>query len=64
MLKWLIVTVLALVVLSGLRPWLDRFGLGRLPGDLRFRAFGRGWAVPIASTILLSLIAAGLAKLI
>ena len=64
MLKWLIVTVLALAVFSGVRPWLERLGIGRLPGDLRFRAFGRGWSIPIASTILLSLIAAGIAKLI
>ena len=64
MLKWLLVTVLALVMFSGLRPWLAKLGLGHLPGDLNFRAFGRGWSIPIVSTILLSLIAAGIAKLI
>lgn len=63
MLKWLLVTVLALVVFSGLRPWLGKLGIGRLPGDLNFRAFGREWSLPIASTIVLSLIAAGLARL-
>jgi len=63
MLKWLLVTVLALVVFSGLRPLLDRLGIGRLPGDLNFRAFGRDWSIPIASTIVLSLLAAGVAKL-
>ncbi len=64
MLKWLLVTVLALAVFSGVRPWLERLGLGRLPGDLNFRAFGRHWSLPVASTILLSLIAAGIAKLL
>ena len=64
MLKWLLVTVLALVVFSGVRPWLARLGLGRLPGDLNFRAFGREWSIPIATTLLLSLIAAGIAKLL
>ncbi|MEN9317104.1 MAG: hypothetical protein RIS35_3497 [Pseudomonadota bacterium] len=64
MLKWLLVTVLALVVFSGLRPWLARLGVGRLPGDLNFRAGGRSWSLPIASTVVLSLIAAGLAKLL
>ena len=64
MIKWLLVTVLALVVFSGLTPMLRRLGIGRLPGDLNFRAFGRDWSVPIASTILLSLIAAGVAKLL
>ena len=61
--KWLLVTVLALVVFSGLRPWLARLGIGRLPGDLNFRAFGRDWSIPIASTVLLSLLAALLARL-
>jgi hypothetical protein len=61
--KWLLVTVLALVVFSGLRPWLSKLGIGRLPGDLHFRAFGRDWSLPIGSTVLLSLLAAGLARL-
>lgn len=64
MLRWLLVTVLALVVFSGATPWLRRFGVGRLPGDLHFNAFGREWSIPIASTIVLSLIAMGIAQLI
>ena len=64
MIKWLIVTVLEMVVFSGLRPFLSRFGTGRLPGDFNFQAFGRGWSLPIASTILLSLFAALIARLI
>ncbi|HLT27322.1 MAG TPA: DUF2905 family protein [Zeimonas sp.] len=64
MLKWLLVIVLALVLFSGLMPVLRRLGIGRLPGDLDFRAFGRDWSIPITSTILLSLLAALLAKLI
>ncbi|MEY2771935.1 MAG: hypothetical protein RIQ38_2354 [Pseudomonadota bacterium] len=62
MIRWLIVTILALIVFSGLQPWLRRMGFGRLPGDLHFRLFGREWHLPIASTLLLSLIAAGIAK--
>ena len=62
MLRWLIVTLLALIVFSGLQPWLRKFGFGRLPGDLEFRLFGRDWSLPIGSTLLLSLIAAGIAK--
>jgi hypothetical protein len=64
MLKWLLVTVIALVVFSGVRPWLARLGVGRLPGDLHFRAFGRDWFLPITSTIVLSAIAAAIAKLV
>jgi hypothetical protein len=62
-LKWLIVTVLALAVFSGLSQSLRRWGIGRLPGDLQFRAFGRDWSIPLVSTILLSLLAMGLSRL-
>ncbi|MDT3679318.1 MAG: DUF2905 family protein [Burkholderiaceae bacterium] len=64
MLKWLLVVVVALVLFSGLMPVLRRFGIGRLPGDLEFRAFGRDWSIPITSTVLLSLLAALLARLL
>ncbi|MGJ7546533.1 MULTISPECIES: DUF2905 domain-containing protein [Variovorax] len=64
MIRWLIVVVLALVLMSGLTTWLRRFGFGRLPGDFVFRLFGREWQLPIASTLLLSMIAALVAKLI
>ncbi|WP_295638855.1 DUF2905 domain-containing protein [uncultured Methylibium sp.] len=57
MLRWLLLVVAALVVFNLLRPWLERVGLGRLPGDLQFRLGGRLWSLPIASTLVLSLIA-------
>ncbi len=62
MLRWLIVTFLALIIFSGLQPWLQKLGFGKLPGDLRFRLFGREWFIPITSTLLLSMIAALIAK--
>lgn len=55
MIRWFVAVFLALVLFSGLTPWLHKLGLGRLPGDLRFRLFGRQWGIPLASTILLSL---------
>ena len=61
MTRWLIVMFLALVIFSGLRPWLEKVGLGRLPGDFRFRLGGRDWFVPLGSSVLLSAIAAGVA---
>lgn len=64
MLRWLIVVVLALVLISGLSPWLRRIGFGRLPGDLHFRLFGREWFLPITSTVLLSLVASLIARLL
>ena len=62
MLRWLIVTLLALILFSGLQPWLQKLGFGKLPGDFRFRLFGREWSIPLTSTLLLSMIAAGIAK--
>lgn len=56
MLKWLITVVVALVLLGALTPLLARFGLGRLPGDVRVRREGREYYFPFSSTILLSLL--------
>jgi len=61
-LRWLIVVFLALILFSGLQKWLQKLGFGRLPGDFRFRLFGREWFIPLTSTLLLSLLAAGLAR--
>ena len=62
MIRWLIVVFMALLLFSGLRPWLEKLGLGRLPGDFRFRLFGREWFIPLASSVALSLVAMLIAK--
>jgi multisubunit Na+/H+ antiporter MnhG subunit len=62
--KWLIATVLALFLFSGLSSILGRFGLGRLPGDFRLRIRGKEFSVPLTSTLLLSGMAALLVKLL
>ena len=54
MLKWLLLIVLGIVVLSLASPWLARYGLGRLPGDITVRWRGRLVRIPITTTILLS----------
>lgn len=64
MLRWLIVFFLAMLVFQGLRPWLERIGLGRLPGDFRFRLRGREWYFPLGSSLVLSALAAGIGLLI
>jgi hypothetical protein len=61
--KWLIATAVALFLFSGAMPWLRRLGIGRLPGDFSFRLFGREWSIPLMSTIVLSLVAALIARL-
>ncbi|MDA8444441.1 DUF2905 domain-containing protein [Paracidovorax valerianellae] len=62
MFRWLIVVFLALVLINGLTPLLQRLGMGRLPGDFRFRLFGREWFIPLTSTLLLSALASVIAK--
>lgn len=57
MIRWLIVIFLALMCISWFSPLLQKLGLGKLPGDLRFRLFGREYFIPLSTTILLSLIA-------
>lgn len=54
MLKWLITTFLALVLITAIQPWLRRFGLGRLPGDLTVRMRGRDVYLPFTTTVVLS----------
>jgi hypothetical protein len=62
MIRWLLVIFVALVIFSQLLPWLEKLGVGRLPGDLRFTLFGRRFSLPFASTILLSLVVFLLAR--
>ena len=58
MIRWFIVIFLALILISWFSPWLKRLGFGRLPGDLRFKLFGREWFIPLTTTLLLSFVAA------
>ncbi len=64
MIRWFIVIFLALMLISWLTPLLGKLGFGKLPGDLRFRLFGRDWSIPLVSTILLSLLASTLSQLL
>jgi hypothetical protein len=64
MLKWVLVLVVGVVVLTLASPWLARFGLGRLPGDLTVRWRGRRVYLPITSTVLLSLVLTLLGRLV
>jgi Protein of unknown function (DUF2905) len=53
MLKWLVTVLVVLVVLAIVAP---RFGAWRLPGDLRVPVRGRMYYIPIASTLVFSLL--------
>ena len=58
MLKWLVTLLIGLVILAALTPRM------RLPGDFRIPLRGRVYYVPLASTVLLSLLVWGLSRLI
>ena len=62
--RWLLVFILAFLLFSGLKVWLQRIGLGRLPGDFTLRWRGREFFVPLASSVVLSLLAMGIGLLI
>ena len=62
MVRWFLVVFLALMLISWLTPVLRKLGFGKLPGDMRFKLFGRDWDVPLASTLLLSMLVSVIAK--
>jgi hypothetical protein len=63
MIRWLIAVFILLILFGSLQKWLQRLGLGRLPGDVRFKLFGREIFLPFASSVLLSLVALLIGKL-
>ena len=63
MIRWLIVILLVLMIFGGVHRWLEKIGLGRLPGDFRFKLFGREFFVPLGSSVLLSLVALALGRI-
>jgi hypothetical protein len=54
--RWLVIVFLALVIFSAFGPWLEKMGLGKLPGDFRFRFLGRNWFLPFGSSVAIGLI--------
>ena len=64
MIRWIIILLIALLLISWLTPLLHKLGFGKLPGDFSFRLFGREWFVPLSSTILLSVVASFVSKII
>jgi hypothetical protein len=64
MYRWLLVIFLVLMLVNALTPWVRKLGVGQLPGDVRFKIFGREVFLPFTSTILLSLVAGLIAKFI
>lgn len=64
MLKWLVTLIAALLILGLFTPWLNRLGLGRLPGDVRIKRAHGSFYFPFTSVILMSLLLSLLAYLL
>ncbi len=64
MIRWMSVIFLALLLISWCSPLLNKLGFGKLPGDLRFRLFGREFFLPFTTTILLSMVASLIGRFI
>jgi hypothetical protein len=64
MFRWLFVIFLALLLINWVSPLMGRLGFGKLPGDFRFRLFGREWFIPLTTTVMLSVVAGVIAKFV
>ncbi|MDH5377722.1 MAG: DUF2905 domain-containing protein [Gammaproteobacteria bacterium] len=52
--KWLILTGLMLLLLGILWPLIQKFGFGRLPGDIQIEKEGFSFFFPVVSSLILS----------
>jgi ribose/xylose/arabinose/galactoside ABC-type transport system permease subunit len=52
---WLVVLGVALVVLGLAWPWIEKLGLGRLPGDFRIEREGFSFYFPLTTSIIVSI---------
>lgn len=64
MISWVVVIFTGLLIFSALFPELAKLGVGRLPGDLRFKLFGRSFCLPFGSAVLWSAIAFLIAEIV
>lgn len=56
MIRWVVAVFILLAVFYPLLPWLERVGVGRLPGDVRFRIGRLVLCLPFGSAVLWSAI--------
>jgi Protein of unknown function (DUF2905) len=54
MIRWVAAIFFGLLIFYVLVPGLARLGVGRLPGDVRFKLFGQIMCLPFGSTVLWS----------
>lgn len=64
MIRWVVAIFFLLFVFSALLPFLEKLGVGRLPGDIRFKLFGQVLCLPFGSTVLWSAIVFAIAEIV
>ena len=55
MARWLVVIGVALVIAGLMWPWLQKLGLGRLPGDIVIERENARIYIPIVTSIVVSI---------
>jgi hypothetical protein len=64
MIRWVFVIFILLAVFPYLLPVLQKLGIWRVPGDVRFKLFGQIFCLPFGSTLILSVLVFAVAKLL
>ncbi len=64
MIRWVAFIFILLAVFYPLLPFLARAGVGRIPGDFRFRFRSVIFCLPFGSTLLWSALAFAIAQLL
>ena len=64
MIRWVAVIFVALVIFPLLFPALEKLGIGRVPGDVRFRIGSLPLCLPFGSTVIVSALAFLIAEVI
>ncbi|MGE5651170.1 MAG: DUF2905 domain-containing protein [Bacillota bacterium] len=57
MIRWVAAIFIGLFVFYPLLPFLEKLGVGRMPGDVRFRLRAMIFCLPFGSTVLWSALA-------
>ncbi|WP_136417894.1 MULTISPECIES: DUF2905 family protein [Oxalobacteraceae] len=64
MIRWVAAIFVGLFVFYPLLPVMGRLGVGRVPGDVRFRVRSANFCLPFGSTLLWSIVAFAIAQVI
>jgi hypothetical protein len=64
MIRWVAVIFVGLLIFYPLLPWLEKLGVGRLPGDVRFKFRNVVFCLPFGSTVVWSVLALLIAEIV